>query len=58
LLLDLSVSGGGMDPFLQTTKNHHFCDGFLIDSVWVARDRRSWLDGRVMNSLVKGFWRF
>ncbi len=27
----------------QTTKKHHVCGAFLIDSVWVARHCRSWL---------------
>ncbi len=29
----------------QTTKKHHVCGAFLIDSVWVARHCRSWLRG-------------
>jgi hypothetical protein len=45
-----------LSSFSQTTKNHHVCDGFLIDSVWVARHCRSWLDERVVDSTSQGVW--
>ncbi len=37
---------------LNQTKNHHFRDGFLTDSIWVARHCHSWLGVRVSNSIL------
>jgi hypothetical protein len=44
----------------QTTKKHHVCGAFLIDSVWVARQGRSWLRHVNLNvktlQLMEGFY--